>query len=132
MPRGQIRRPLALQVGKEEQAVGAGRDGADGFLQLRVGPAEKIARGLGRHGDVHRADQRQPRVGAVAEAGDFAPGIDDRLLAVGVDRARGAEAGRDAARRDVARADRAHHVVAAARADDDVRRADSSAWPVRA
>ena len=49
---------------------------------------------------------------AVAESGDFSRRIDKRLLKVGVRRAACAEADRDDARRDVARADRAVHVVA--------------------
>ena len=68
----QVGRAFALEVGEEEEAVGAGRDAADGFVELRVRPAEEVARGFGGHGDVHGADEGQPGVGAVAEAGDFA------------------------------------------------------------
>jgi hypothetical protein len=100
--------------------AGAPCDGQ--IVERRVVQAEKRAHLLGDRGDVHRAKQRQPAAGRGAERRDLALRIDHRLLREGVDRAARAEAGGDHAGRDVARADGAHHVVAAAGADDDVAR----------
>ena len=75
---------------------------------------------LGDEREVHRADQRQPVVGAVAEPGDLALRVCHRSFRKCVERARGAEARRHDPGLDVARADRSHHVVPAARTDDDI------------
>ena len=113
-----IRRALAFEVGQQQQAARARRDARRLRGELLVRPAEVLAHHLGGDGDVHRAEQRQPAVGGVAEGGDLALRIDDRLFGAGVDGAAGAEAGGDDARARVAGADGAHHVVAAAGADE--------------
>ena len=64
------------------------------------------------------AEEHYHRCGGT-EGGDLALRIDDRLFRAGVDGAAGAEAGGDDARARVAGADGAHHVVAAAGADED-------------
>ena len=115
-----VGRALALEVREQQQAVGASRSLARGGLVLGVRPLEILPDQLGRHGDVHRAEQRQPAVGRVAERGDLALGIDHRFAGAGVDCAARPEAGRDHSRAGVAGADRAHHVIAATGADEHV------------
>ena len=68
---GKIGRTLTLKIGQEDKTIGAGRNGVRRFFVLVVGPAEQLADLFGGDGDVHGAEQRQPRIGAVAEAGDF-------------------------------------------------------------
>lgn len=85
-------------------------------------PAEKVAKGLGGDGDIHRADERHPVVGTVAECSDFALKIDDRLRGAGENRAACAEAGGDCAGSDISSAEGGHHVVPSPGADDDIGR----------
>ena len=85
-------------------------------------PTEKVAEGLGGDGDIHGAEERHPVVGAVAECGYLALGVDDWLRSAGENRAACAEAGCDCSRADVSRADGGHHVVPSPGADDDIRR----------
>ena len=118
---GNVRRPLAFEIWQEHQAVRTGGNArglaGEGFVRV----FEILPHHLGRHGDVHRAKQGQPAIRRVAERGDLAFGIDDRLFRAGVDRSARAEARGDHAFAGVAGADRTHHVVAAARAHQHVR-----------
>ena len=59
-------------------------------------------------------------VGAVAEAGDFPLGIHTRTFRECVKRSRRAETGGHHSGLNVARANRPHHVVAAARTDENI------------
>ena len=117
---GQVGRALAVEIGQEHHAIGSDGCVLHGGFELIVIPAEHLADLLGDDGDVHGADERQPLVRAVAEGGDFALAVDHRFVGDAVERAAGAEARCDAAGLHIAGADRAHHVVAAARADDHV------------
>ena len=121
-PFWEVWRALALEVGQENQTFSTGGNGGDFLVHTVVVPAKKVAEGLGGDGDIHRAKERHPVVGAVAECGDFALGVDDWLRGAGENRAACAEAGGDGAGADVSGADGGHHVVPSPGADDDIRR----------
>ena len=118
----EVRGALALQVGQKEETVGAWWDAGNLGIHAGVIPAKEGAERLGGHGDIHRAEQRHPMVGTVAESGDLTLRVDDRLVATGENRAAGSEAGGDDSRLCVSRADGRHHVVPSPGADDDLRR----------
>ena len=99
----EIRRALALKVGQEEESIGPCANGGNFPIHAVVVPTEKVAEGLGGDGDIHRAEERHPVVGAVAECGDLALGIDDRQRGAGENRSAGSEAGGDCAGADVSR-----------------------------
>ncbi len=118
---GQVRGALPIQVGQHQKAVCAWGDGLHGGLQLFMVPAKHVANLLGHDGDVHRADQWQPLIGAIAKSGDLALAIHDGGGRDAVECAAGAKAGGDDAGLDVPGADSAHHVIPTACADDDIR-----------
>ncbi len=108
---------------KSSPSAPAGRPPARS-LQAGVVDVQHGLPHLGRVGHVHGAEQGQPAARAVAECRDFALGIGEGLVEIGIDRARGAQADRADAGRDVARADGPHHVVAAAGGNQDVLEAE--------
>ena len=110
-----------LQIGQQHQAARTHRHPGDRGGKSLVAPAKGVPHHLGGRGHVHRTEQRQPMIGRIAKRGDLPLGIDDWLARAGVDRAARAEAGRDDAWARVARPDRPHHVVTAARADQGLR-----------
>ncbi len=116
---GHVGGAFAFEVGQKEEAVGAWGDGGGFSFELGMGVAEVFAHHFGGDRDIHGTEEGQPAVGGVAEGGDFAVGVDDGLFGAGVDGAAGAEAGGDDAWGGIAGADGAHHVVAAAGADED-------------
>ena len=87
-----VGRALAFEVGQQQEAARTGGDFRGLRLELLVRVAEVFPHHLGGDGDVHRAEQREPVVRAVAKGGDFPGGIHDRLVRTGVDGATGPEA----------------------------------------
>jgi len=83
-------------------------------------PAEELPHLFGDDRDVHRSALRQPVVGAVAEAGDFALRVNHRLLRKCADHAGSAEADRDGACGNFAGANCPHHVASAAGTDEGI------------
>src|SRR2546422_974711 len=84
-----------------------------------MGPTEILPHHFGGDGHVHRAEQRQPAIGRIAKRRKLAEWIDNWFFAARVNRPASAEAGSDDALARVARANGAHHVVAATGADED-------------
>ena len=118
----QVRSALALQVGKEKKPIGTWWNTGNCLVHFGMIPSKEIAKCLSGDGDIHRAKKRHPMVGAVAESGDLALRVDDRLVGAGENRAAGSEAGGDNARACVCRADGGHHVVPSPAAHNDLRR----------
>ncbi len=110
---------LAFEVRQKQQAVRPRRNPRHLSGKLFVRPAKIFAHHFRCHCDIHRAEQWQPAVGRVAERGDFALRIDHRFFRTGVNGTAGAEARGDDPGASVAGADGAHHIVAAAGADED-------------
>ena len=116
-----IRGPFAFEIGQQNQAIRPRPRFGDGGIERLDIQAEVAPHHFGGHGRVHGAKEGQPAIGRVAEGGDFSGGIDHGFVRAAVDSAAGAETCSDDARPSVARADGAHHVVAAARADQHIR-----------
>jgi len=110
---------LAFEVGEQEEAVRAGGNAGGFGGEFFVRPAEIVADHFGGDGDVHGAEQGKPVVGGITKRGNFAFGIDDRVVGAGVNGSARSKACGDNAGPSVAGADCAHHVVAAACADED-------------
>ena len=116
----EIRCALPGKVGEEQESVAPSRNGRRRLRVPVVAPALEQRSGEFRdERDIHRAGERHPRSGAVAEGGHLALRINDGRGTEGVERAGGAEARGHDAGTDVAGADGPHHVVPAARADRD-------------
>jgi len=111
-PRG-VGRALALEVGEEEEAVGAGGDGADVLLELVVVQPKSCARLRGEVTFMVQTRGARRRL-LSQKAGDVAPGSMRAFRCRRRWWPEVAEAGGDAAGGGVAGADGAHHVVAAA------------------
>jgi hypothetical protein len=79
---GHVGRPFAFEVGQQQQAVGPGGTALAAVFSKAAWSRSKSRRTmLGGDGDVHRAEQRQPAVGGIAERGDFALGSTTGLSA---------------------------------------------------
>src|SRR6267378_2320939 len=79
--------PLPIQIRKENDTIRAGRYTADGLVELRNIPSEQLTHLFGRDGHVHRTDQGQPVICAIAKSGDFSLRVDHRLTGKGIYRA---------------------------------------------
>src|SRR5438132_9435616 len=82
-----IWRPLPIQIRKENDTIRAGSDTPDGLVELCNLPSEQLTYMFGRHSHIHRADQGQPVIRAIAKSGNFSLWIDHRLSRKGVYRA---------------------------------------------
>ncbi len=109
-----VRRAFAFKVWQQDEPIATRAHFRRRLFVLRVRHTIMTAHQFRGDCDVHCTQEWQPAICGITERGDFAFRVNHRLGCAGIDGATGAKAGGDNARARVARADGAHHVVAAA------------------
>nr|GEX10615.1 hypothetical protein [Tanacetum cinerariifolium] len=118
---GQGGHALAVEERQHEHTLSADGGGRNGRIERADVQRKQFAHRAGGVGQVHGADQRQPAARRGTEGRHRGLAVDIAFFGEGVDRARRAQAHGDRPRRDIAGADRAHHVVATATGNDGIR-----------
>ena len=116
---GEVRRPLAVEVGDHDDPARARCDFQCGAVELGGRQAEQPRDGVGHLGGVEGADQREVAAGGVGESRHRAGGVGSRAVRHREDGAGGAEGDGHIAL-DEPESERGRHVVAGSGPDDDL------------